>query len=553
MAWFHPSGEGFGRSAWGSNASDEGFGGSGEGPIARSGASFEDFGAVLTAWGASFSMVGMSLFVNHLKSLLSFAKRGIDLGLAARRRKFADWIEHKALQNLEEARELHADWSRHLEGWALGLADDLEVLKLDAEMLRLALDTALAWRLGIEATTGSKVRDWDIAAHSHGRDKRDERFPLAYARALGLLVEVDGRQQITRAGEILLDSSSQEALRWLLTLELLRTTGIGDPWFVWPELLEGFVAQPQRYFDWMDRDLSRSWATGLGHLMELGVVSLVDEARMPTREPHGLLIAHAPLLSLLQEVLRTPDTPMGVLAQAVLQDARPTAAPPADRSATSTAIRHARLVTHELSNALVPIQQAVGSLRRSLDQGAERASQHRDLERVERSLGRIFSFVARQQELVELGSPGEEVFDPRSVIEAAITTVKNGVGAPVSAELPAELPPVRGLPEHLLMVVVTVLRNGVEAVGAKGEVRLRAGTSPRGGLLIAIEDDGPGVPPGVVPFLFEPGFSTRTGGSGMGLTLARETLTTWGGEIRYEAGVGGGACFILTLPSVSRA
>lgn len=498
----------------------------------------------------------MPPFLAHLRSFLDLVARGIQLDLPERRQTLMRAIEAFAADEPHRAEAVHSVWSRHLDAWCQELAGRLLGIGVAPDALPKTLDIAIFRALEVKATTGSFALDLELKRLSPPIDAFEGSLGQveAYARAVELVDETG----LTRPGRALLSMNERNARRWLLTLEMLLTTGFDDPLRVWPGLLAGFIQKPSQTFHLDGQPHERPDEVELLQAKRLQSLRFLTV----TIDPYGDMLhvtAPDPSLRLFEEVLKTPDTPFGVLASAMVVDRerltleqdQPTPSPP-ETSSVSTAIRHARLVTHELTNALLPIQQALGSLGRGLHSIPGANMLRPDLERAERAVGRIFSFAARQQEIAELGAPGEDVFDPRRVLEAAVITVKNGAGAPVVMELPDELPPVRGLPDHLHMVVVNVLRNGVEAVGQGGQVRLRAETSPQGGLQVRIDDDGPGIPSGVVPFIFQAGFSTRVGGSGMGLALAHETLSTWGGEIRYEAGPGGGACFILTLPRVSR-
>ena len=62
-----------------------------------------------------------------------------------------------------------------------------------------------------------------------------------------------------------------------------------------------------------------------------------------------------------------------------------------------------------------------------------------------------------------------------------------------------------------------------------------------------MRDHGPGVPPEIRDRLFEPYVTTKTGGTGLGLALVRQTIEDHGGQIRYEEPPGGGARFVVEL------
>jgi signal transduction histidine kinase len=66
---------------------------------------------------------------------------------------------------------------------------------------------------------------------------------------------------------------------------------------------------------------------------------------------------------------------------------------------------------------------------------------------------------------------------------------------------------------------------------------------------IAVEDNGPGVPVEVQPRLWEPFFTTKARGSGLGLAQVRRVMEAHGGSVRFEEAPAGGACFTLSLPA----
>jgi len=350
--------------------------------------------------------------------------------------------------------------------------------------------------------------------------------------------------------------NERNARRWLLTLELLLTTGPEDPLRVWPDLLAGFLRAPSRTYeeDVDSRDCDKpsdAESFQFDRLKALGLLALNEEGY------RWYFNVHPTALRLFEDILKTPETPFGVLASAMLADRerltfeqeQPTPSPP-ETSSVSTAIRHAQLVTHEIRNRLGPARHALSDLHHVLSLRIDAAATRPHLERIDRAVARVFDFVTDQQKIVAVGGPGDEVFDPASAIESAVLTAKNGAGAPIEVDVQGALPPVFGAEGHFVMVLLNVIRNGLRAIPEGGRVRLQA-DSPSGDLRLTIEDDGPGVPAGIAPYIFHSGFSTWAG-SGLGLALARDTLTAWGGDIRHEPVLTGGARFIITLPGASK-
>jgi len=77
---------------------------------------------------------------------------------------------------------------------------------------------------------------------------------------------------------------------------------------------------------------------------------------------------------------------------------------------------------------------------------------------------------------------------------------------------------------------------------------IRADRNGEGEVLVRVRDSGPGFPGGIVEQLFEPFFSTKVGGTGMGLAIARSIIEAHGGTLSGENCDDGGACFTVRLP-----
>ncbi|MBK6461118.1 MAG: ATP-binding protein [Myxococcales bacterium] len=94
-----------------------------------------------------------------------------------------------------------------------------------------------------------------------------------------------------------------------------------------------------------------------------------------------------------------------------------------------------------------------------------------------------------------------------------------------------------------------LMRNAVEASprGARVEVAVEQGSA---GARVSIRDWGPGVDQQAEPCLFEPFFTQKAEGTGLGLVLSRATARAHGGDLRFERRVDG-ACFVLSLPEDS--
>jgi len=109
-------------------------------------------------------------------------------------------------------------------------------------------------------------------------------------------------------------------------------------------------------------------------------------------------------------------------------------------------------------------------------------------------------------------------------------------------------PPVAADRDQIFQALVNVVRNAVHAMPQGGvfAVRLRAVGHA---VEIAVEDQGVGMPPEVKARVLEPFFTTKSSGSGLGLTIASQIVREHGGEIRIESEEGRGTTVALRLPA----
>lgn len=102
----------------------------------------------------------------------------------------------------------------------------------------------------------------------------------------------------------------------------------------------------------------------------------------------------------------------------------------------------------------------------------------------------------------------------------------------------------RGL---LAQALFNIIRNGLEAAAAGGGIGIRV-ERMKGGARISIEDSGPGIPAGDLERVFEPFYSTKSDGLGVGLFLTRKIVEAHGGRVYAVGRQGGGTVFHIELP-----
>jgi len=198
----------------------------------------------------------------------------------------------------------------------------------------------------------------------------------------------------------------------------------------------------------------------------------------------------------------------------------------------------ARQVAHEVKNPLTPIQLSAEHLRRvyqdaSADFGATlQACTDTILKQVRilRGIVTEFSAFARPPAAVL------ELEDPAALLEGALAPYRTALPPSVrlAAVVETPLPPVRADRRLIERALVNLVENALQAVGDSGTIAVRA-RAAGGRVELEVEDSGPGVDPEIRERVFEPFFSTKTSGSGLGLALVKKIAEDHGGGITLES------------------
>jgi signal transduction histidine kinase len=152
-------------------------------------------------------------------------------------------------------------------------------------------------------------------------------------------------------------------------------------------------------------------------------------------------------------------------------------------------------------------------------------------------------------------SPRVEIAeDPVNLTEIAIACAEIvrglAAGQRTRVELEGQVRPVlaNGDPALLREVVTELVINALQAVGHGGSVKLSAGSRRGGWAFLSVSDSGPGISEKQRDHLFEPHYTTKAGGTGMGLFTAFGVIREHGGQLIYEGGPKSGAVFTVLLP-----
>ena len=115
----------------------------------------------------------------------------------------------------------------------------------------------------------------------------------------------------------------------------------------------------------------------------------------------------------------------------------------------------------------------------------------------------------------------------------------------------AEVPLLSGNENALRGVVMNLLNNAVEACSGRGNIELRFARSGGDTLLITVEDDGSGIDQAALARVFEPFYTTKSTGTGLGLAVVESVVRAHGGSVSCRSKAGKGSVFTLVLPIVT--
>ena len=160
------------------------------------------------------------------------------------------------------------------------------------------------------------------------------------------------------------------------------------------------------------------------------------------------------------------------------------------------------------------------------------------------------------QALFRKAAPQRTRVNINEVIEETLGLIRGDAlrnNVSLQTELGSQLPPVLGDRVQLQQVVLNLVMNGIEAMrtldNRTRQLRIRSARDDANQVVIVIADSGPGINPQVVGRIFEPFYTTKPQGTGMGLAISRSIIEAHGGRLWAEPNTPGGATFQCTLPA----
>jgi two-component system nitrogen regulation sensor histidine kinase NtrY len=211
----------------------------------------------------------------------------------------------------------------------------------------------------------------------------------------------------------------------------------------------------------------------------------------------------------------------------------------------------AQRMAHEIKNPLTPIQLSAQRLRRRLSRlPAEQELVTECTETIIQEVDALKRLVDAFSRFARMPAPAPRPTDVRPLVDGVVALYRDAHPALSIAARHADDVPVLDVdPDHVKRAVLNLVDNAVAAVNAAGEVEVETALVDVGRRVrITVSDRGPGIEPDARARLFQPYYSTKVSGMGLGLAIVQEIVQEHGGTLRVEDNLPRGSRFVIELP-----
>lgn len=210
----------------------------------------------------------------------------------------------------------------------------------------------------------------------------------------------------------------------------------------------------------------------------------------------------------------------------------------------------ARQVAHEIKNPLTPMKLGIQHFQRSWDPDASDAKEKLDrfsasmVEQID-ALSRVAGDFSR---FAQMSAAHETVLDLNDVARSSVALLAGEPNADITLHLSSPLM-VKADREHLLRAFNNLLKNALQAIPDERRGRIEVVLRAENDQAIAeVRDNGTGIPEEARERIFEPSFTTKSSGMGLGLAMVKRMVEQAHGSVRFETRIGEGTTFIVSLP-----
>ncbi len=205
-------------------------------------------------------------------------------------------------------------------------------------------------------------------------------------------------------------------------------------------------------------------------------------------------------------------------------------------------------VGHELRNPLGVMSNAVYFLQTVLSEADATTKEYLGI--IQDEIAGAERIVADLLDSVRIKPPQPETVGVNELIAQTLRKCTVPAGVSIQVEIPETLPPLRVDARQIHQVLRNLICNGIDAMSAGGTLEIRARADAQAGTVtVAVRDSGCGMTSEQLAKLFQPLFTTKARGIGLGLVVVKNLTQANGGSVAVESEPGKGTVFTITLPA----
>ncbi|HJS17481.1 MAG TPA: response regulator [Anaerolineales bacterium] len=204
-------------------------------------------------------------------------------------------------------------------------------------------------------------------------------------------------------------------------------------------------------------------------------------------------------------------------------------------------------IAHEVNN---PLQSVQNCLHLASHEHVSPEMRTEYIELAKKELDRLMKTVQRMLDFYRPGAVRVEEVDLLDLLNHVLSLTSQQLRSKnvhIKTDLPDSLPVIYAVSSQIQQIFFNLILNALDAMPDGGELTVTAWAATDG-VEVIFEDNGHGIPEDRRESIFEPFFSTKEGGTGLGLTVSYNIVTAHGGTLDLIEGHGTGACFRLLLP-----
>jgi signal transduction histidine kinase len=215
-------------------------------------------------------------------------------------------------------------------------------------------------------------------------------------------------------------------------------------------------------------------------------------------------------------------------------------------------------VAHEINNPIGIMTSRMELILEEADRAGLPLPVRDDLQVLQRNAHRVGRITQGLLSFARRGSGGRQPTDLNAVVAETLLLFESHAvkaGVKVERRLAVPLPAVAADANQLQQVLLNLLNNARDALGDHGEIHVETGPAPTrpGWVRLAVTDTGPGIPPDLLGRVFVPFFTTKPGGTGLGLPISYRIVKDHGGLLEVQSEPGAGTAFSILLPALAGA